>query len=210
MQQMIKKLFDDKQLVEKIQIKLPQLFHIAELECAKSGSAPMEVGSIREKIIIALLIHKFGEKNVDTVLSAKEAEIDVKLFDNPISIKTITSNYHRGIKLSWTVDAQKSSEFSEHYEPSCDMIYVHINWNNAGGLYYISREIQQQTLFEIGRENYLKLPKSGTNPRGVELSGATIRNLISHTNTLKIPIFWKKENVDYNPYQRWLELWKND
>ena len=45
----------------------------------------MEVGSIREKIIVALLICKFGEKNVETEVPITESEVDVKLFDENVS-----------------------------------------------------------------------------------------------------------------------------
>ena len=56
----------------------------------------MEVGSVREKIIIALLIYKFGEENTKTDISITESEVDVALFNNPISIKTISGSLSRG------------------------------------------------------------------------------------------------------------------
>jgi hypothetical protein len=45
-------IFDDEFLVEKIKKKLPYLFNIAELESSRAGKIGMEVGSIREKILI--------------------------------------------------------------------------------------------------------------------------------------------------------------
>ena len=59
----IKQLFEDSILVNKINIKLPSLFQLAELESSRAGKIGMEVGSVREKIITALLIYKFGEEN---------------------------------------------------------------------------------------------------------------------------------------------------
>ncbi|MDR2116538.1 MAG: ThaI family type II restriction endonuclease, partial [Planctomycetaceae bacterium] len=138
-------LFEDKSLVSRIKIKLPQLFQLAELESSRAGKIGMEVGTVREKIISALLIYKFGEENVETEFTTK-AEVDVKLFGNPISIKTITGRIPSGVKLIWTVDHQKALEFSSKYIPSCDMIFVQINWDNGGGFYYISKEIQTKTL----------------------------------------------------------------
>lgn len=49
MDQRIKKIFDDKELVKRIQDKLPKLFQIAELESSRAGKVGMEVGSVREK-----------------------------------------------------------------------------------------------------------------------------------------------------------------
>jgi hypothetical protein len=123
-------LFEDKKLVNKIKIKLHHLFQLAELESSRSGKIGMEVGSAREKIITALLIYKFGEQNVDSNIPITEAEIDVKLFGNPISIKTISGKTPSGIKLLWTVDTQKAIEFSKTYIPNCDMLFVQINWDS--------------------------------------------------------------------------------
>jgi len=49
-------IFHDKRLTEKIKEKLPLLFCLAELEASRAGKIGMEVGSLREKILIALLI----------------------------------------------------------------------------------------------------------------------------------------------------------
>jgi len=206
----IQGLFEDKSLVEKIQRKLPYLFQLAELESSRAGKIGMEVGSVREKIINALLIYKFGEENVETEIPITETEMDVKLFGNPISIKTITGKNPSGVKLIWTVDAQKSIEFSKKYSPGCDMLLVQINWANGGGFYYIPKEVQIETLRSMGHENYIKLPKAGTNPRGVEMSGIAMNHLITNPNTMRILINWKKESIDFKPFARWVKLWQMD
>ena len=54
-------IFTDRNLVEKIKKRLPYLFQLAELESSRAGKTGMEVGSVRERIIVALLIYKFGE-----------------------------------------------------------------------------------------------------------------------------------------------------
>ena len=59
-------IFEDTKLVNRIKNKLPYLFQLAELESSRAGKIGMEVGSLRERIIIALLIYKFGEANVET------------------------------------------------------------------------------------------------------------------------------------------------
>ncbi len=96
-------IFEDKELVNRIKNKLPYLFQIAELESSRAGKIGMEVGSLRERIIIALLIYKFGEENVETEIPITEPEVDVKLFGKPISIKTITgkgfSGYSEGKRI---------------------------------------------------------------------------------------------------------------
>ena len=68
MDERIKKMFLDKELVTKVQNKLPKLFYRAELESSRAGKIGMEVGTLRERILIALLIYYFGEENVETDL----------------------------------------------------------------------------------------------------------------------------------------------
>jgi len=204
------KIFEDKKLVEKISIRLPYLFQLAELESSRAGKIGMEVGSLRERIIVALLIYRFGEANVETEIPITEPEVDVRLYNEPISIKTITSKGFGGVKLIWTVDAQKAKEFRETYYPHCDILLIQINWNDKGGFYYIPLEAQKRLFNKIGRERYIKLPKPGTNPRGVEITREALSSLVKDEMSKAIEIHWKKTQVDYSPYKRWVDYWRKD
>ena len=106
-------LFNDRDIVTRIKSRLPYLYRLAELESSRAGKIGMEVGSVREKIVVALLIYKYGENNVETEIPIIEPEIDVRLFGNPISVKTITGRGFGGVKLIWTVDAEKSFNLSK-------------------------------------------------------------------------------------------------
>ena len=203
-------LFSDAKIVKKVQIKLPKLFQIAELESQRAGKVGMEVGSIRERIIVSLLIYKFGEKNVETEIPITEPEVDVKLFGKPISIKTKSGSGFAGVKLIWTVDAKNAMEFQNTYVPSCDMIYVQINWGNTGGLFYFPSKVQIEVFKDIGRENYIKLPSIGTNPRGVEMSSKAMQKLLEHSSIYKIKIDWNKEEIKFNAFKRWIDLWAQE
>lgn len=119
-------IFEDKALISKIKRRLPYFYQLAELESSRAGKIGMEVGSLREKIIIALLIYKFGESNVKTDIPIVEPEVDVELFGQPVSVKTITGGGFGGVKLIWTVDAQKARELRESYYPRCDILLVQI------------------------------------------------------------------------------------
>ena len=207
---MINELFQDRAILQKVQLKLPELFYIAELESSHAGRIGMEVGSVREKILIALLIHKFGLVNVQTDLPIHEPEIDVIVHGNPISIKTITGRRVGAFKLIWTVDREQVIEFGNEYVPTCDILLAHVNWGGVGGLHLFSRKIQMQVFRQLGRNAFLKLPKPGTNPRGVEISNKAIRLLVEHPQSLTIPVQWDKQEIRFYPYERWLELWEQD
>lgn len=203
-------LFTDQELVTKIQARLPELFYLAELESSRAGKVGMEVGSARERILIALLIYKFGNANIETNLPITESEVDVKVFDNPISIKTMTGKRLGGVKLIWTVDAEQAYRFSQNYSPSCDILLAQVNWDDWGWFFFFPTPAQLEVLDHIGRQRYIKLPKAGTNPRGVEISAEALNILADHPASLKIPVKWQRKKVDYNPYERWLELWQKD
>lgn len=209
MSKKIYEVFEDKALIQKIRGKLPYLFQLAEIDNSRDGKLGMEIGSARERIIIALLIYQFGESNVKTDIPITEKETDVIVFDKPVSIKTVTNKKVVGVKLIWTVDAQKVLEFIESYSPECDVLLVHINWEAKGGVYLLSKQAQKEVLETYGREFYFKLPKKGTNPRGVEITNEAINKLVEHSSTKKIEIDWKRDDsVDYNAYDRWVECWK--
>ena len=203
-------IFEDRKLTEKIKRRLPYLFQLAELESLRAGKIGMEVGSLRERIIVALLIYKFGEANVETEIPIIEPEVDVKLFGQPVSIKTITGKGFSGVKLIWTVDAQKAREFREIYYPHCDILLIQINWDNIGGVYYIPLEAQERLFDKVGREKYIKLPKPGTNPRGVEITKEALSNLVEDEMSKVIELTWQKTKVDYNPYKKWVDYWEED
>jgi len=181
----IYELFENEVIIQKIKDKLPYLFQLAEIDNSKDGKLGMEIGSARERIVIALLIYKFSDEFVKTDIPITKKETDVIVFDEPISIKTVTNKKIVGVKLIWTVDAQKSIEFINKYTPECDILLVHIKWNTQGAMYLINKETQLELLKKEGKEFYFKLPKKGTNPRGVEITNQAINQLVEHPSTKK-------------------------
>jgi len=155
----------------------------------------MEVGTVREKIIVAFFIYKFGAENVKTEIPTTEPEIDVEIFGKAVSIKTISGKRLNGVKLIWTVDRIKARYFFDKYQPHYDMVLIQVNWSNEGAFFYVPLEVQLEVFNSLGKERYLKLPVEGTNPRGVEISGESMRIISMHPDTLKVPIFWNKNYI---------------
>ena len=203
----IKELFTDNITVSEIQAKLPKLFRIAEIESSRAGKIGMEVGSLREKVIGGLLIYKFGEVNVNTEIPITESETDVIVAGKNLSVKTITRN--GGVKAVWTVDAKSSKNFIDNYIPKCDILLIQIWWGeNKDSLFFIPLNVQKEIFNLLGKEKYLKMPKAGTNPRGVEFSKEAIQKMLQHSKTSKIKINWIKQDIPYNVYKRWVDFWK--
>lgn len=201
-------LFKAPDMVKLICKGFPRLFYFAEKDCSRSGKIGMEVGSLREKIITSLFIYKYGEKNVDIDIPITSPEIDVRLFNKPISIKTKTGSSFNGVKLTWTVDPTKSKQFFSEYHPTCDMIFVQVVWNKTGIFSYIPLEVQKKVIESKSRENYIKLPKQGTNPRGSEIQSKALELLTNDKDAVTFNINWNKPDVEYDSYRRWIDYWK--
>lgn len=202
----LKQLFSDKKIIQRVKERMPDLFQLAEADSSRAGKLGMEVGSVRERIIIALLIYKFGEENVKTDIPITKSEIDAILFKNPVSIKTISGDLS-GVKLIWTVDSKKALEFSKNYIPTTDLLLANINWGATSAFYYFPKESQIRVFKKLGNKKYLKLPKKGTNPRGVEITKSAVQLLALDKDTMLIDINWERREVKYNIYGRWVELW---
>lgn len=93
---------------------------------------------------------------------------------------------------------------------SFNILLVQIAWNEKGGLYWLPVSSQLRVFKQLGRANYIKLPKPGTNPRGVEITKEAMLSLIKDTETRVIPIFWQKQKIEFNPYKRWVDLWREE
>lgn len=209
-------LLDDERICERIRQRLPYLFAMAELEASRAGRVGMEVGTLREQILVALLIYKFGEENVSLDIPITMPEVDVIVFGRPLSIKTVTARPKviPAVKVVWTVDWQKVQEFVEGYRPKSDMLLVIVRWDSEGGFYLVPQDTQEEVFDRLGRENYLRIPKHGTNPRGVEISRKAIAQLICHHQTRGLTIEWHRHTVAsdverrFAPYKRWLYYWQ--
>lgn len=207
------KMFDDNLIVKRVKNKLPHLFQLAELESSRNGKIGMEIGSVRERILIALLMYKFGIDIVDPDIPITAPEVDVIVDNTPLSIKTVTTSNGKwsSVKLIWTVDAKKALEFKNTYLPSCDMLVAKIRWNGAGKLLLFSKESQRNVLNEIGRDRYIKLPKENTNARGVEITPEALLLLEQCEDTRSIDINFIREKIDYREvYTKWLDAWREE
>ncbi len=205
----IKDMFNDHQTVSKIQSKLPTLFKLAELESTRGGKIGMEVGTIRERILISLLRYYFGKNDVNINIPITDKETDVIVLGTPISIKTKTKSLS-GVKIVWTVDWEMSEKFIKAYKPSTAILFALIDWNKEiDGLLFIPLDVQQQ-MFDEMKLDYFKGIKHGTNPRGVEFSQDAMQRMICHSNTPSIKIKWEYNEIEFDIYEKWDQYWNED
>ena len=112
---------------EKIMKVLPTLFNMVELENKRGKRLGMEIGTARERILIAMFMYVYGDDKIDFPQSTSP-ELDVLVDNHPVSIKTKSTSSLSGVKLVWTVDWEKVDEFLKIYHPKSHLLYVNIIW----------------------------------------------------------------------------------
>ena len=100
------------------------------MECSRSSGLTPEVGSSRERDLIASFANN-KILNVEFDISNKK-ESDVVINNNKISIKHSSNkkNSHNGIKIIWTVDIEKRKEFIKNFTFNCDLIIVYVRFDS--------------------------------------------------------------------------------
>lgn len=202
---------------DKILRILPTLFTRVDLENRRGHRMNMGVGFARERVLIALLMHVYGTDSVEFPYELSP-EMDIIVNDHPLSIKTKAGTGFSGVKLVWTSDRIKIEEFYSTYNPSSELLYVNVVWDSTGKFCLIPLSVQQEIFSELRPEGYIKLPKEGTNSRGVEIEHQAMRKLQSHSATRCLEIPWNKDpslpgevslTEEWTPYHQWLEIWEN-
>ena len=199
--------------INKINMKLPMLFAIAEAESKRGGKIGMEVGVMRERMLVSMLQHYFGKDSVKTDIPTTEPETDVVIHGQHVSVKTITQSSivfsGTGVKINWTVDSKSLDMFIKSYSPSADLLFSCIRWGHKNrGLFYIPLSAQQQVHAELGSDHYIRRYRQGTNPRGVEYSKEAMLKLLDHKDTSSMEIKWDKpDKTVVDVYERWHNYW---
>jgi hypothetical protein len=187
--------FSNKKFQRLVEEQLPSLIERANTEAAKYGKTGMEKGSVRKRYLIDFLIEYFGEDRVKTTFSGDVLGVDLKINSLPVKIKTITGK--GAVKITWTTDKDKLDDFISDYTPVCGILLVRINWemdekNRPSGLFWIPIEVQNKICKKLDMEKYLKLPKRGTNSRGVPFSKQALDLLLKDKDTKHIEINWRR------------------
>lgn len=110
---------------------LIQLYQSSQIECSRSSGLTPEVGSSRERDLIASFVNN---SDLDVVYNiSNDKEEDVIIHGNKISIKH-SSNKNKsqsGIKIIWTVDIEKRNEFIKNFQFTCDIIIVYVRFSSS-------------------------------------------------------------------------------
>ena len=102
------------------------------------------------------------------------------------------------------------SLYSLIFLKKCEMSNLTTFLKNRGGFYYVPLETQKRFFDKVRRKKYIKLPKVGTNPRGVEITKEALSTLLENNKSRRIEINWQRTKIDFNPYKRWVDFWREE
>jgi hypothetical protein len=162
------------------------LYQLSQTECSRSSGLTPEVGSSRERDLIASLASN-NSLNVNYDIKFDHEE-DVIVNNNKISIKHSSNkkNTHCGIKIIWTVDKTKRDLFLKNFNFNCDLliVYVRIDKTLCNGeleIIYIpiSVLIQQHIMSCIRKEKIFKCLEG--NSRGIEFEKIFFNKIIENS-----------------------------
>lgn len=190
----IAKAFDDPSFKAKVRDELPSLFREARQEALEFNNIFI-VGNFRKQKLMKLLIEYFGEDVIDFSSTRDLPGIDAKVDSSFISIKTIREN--NLVKIIWGSDRVKMLERIENYVPNSNVLLVKINWEmeekyQPSGLFWIPIKAQLRVFKRVGKNEYFKPPREGTNSRGVPMTNQVLKILLNDQDTRKIDINWRK------------------
>lgn len=167
-----------------VQKELIYLYQQSQLECTKNGKLSMEIGSSREKDLIAILYRHIGpdvQYNVDIHVPE-----DVKIFGENFSIKHSSAPVGQGsIKWKWTSDTKQANRFKEQLMSSStseyykNMILVYVdNYSMKITIIGILKQVVIDGVKILLEDAFIS--RTGNNNRGVEFSNRMIKHIIKN------------------------------
>lgn len=166
-------LFNHFQKVDNIK-GLISLYQSSQTECSRSAGLTPEVGSSRERDVIASFLHNEGLTVVYDIPNKSEEDVIVNTKKISIKHSSNKKNSCSGIKIVWTVDESQRLKFVNKFVFSCDLLIIFVRFdrdivNGELVILYIEQTtlIHQQQLCYIRNEEIFKC-LSG-NSRGIEL-----------------------------------------
>lgn len=172
--------------------------------CLQNGKLGQECGKMRERALLYLFSRYLGEDIKDCPLDDFSVNVvekgkDVVLFGRDVSIKTIgcTKGKFNQLKISWIEDKGMADELVKVWRPQFDLLLCRLKWgSNDEGIYYISRDIQNEVIEQFVNLNALKV--SNGYGKGTSLSSEVCEALVSHPDVLKVSIDMPEEFRDDN------------
>jgi hypothetical protein len=164
---------------------LVHLYQISNLENTRNERLTAEVGTSREKDLIAYICHTLKNKEVDYKIN-NEAEEDLIVSGRKISIKHSSNKSCSGasVKVHWAENKNKQSEFIKTFEFTCDILLVFVRFSaddvSHGNVEFLYFSKEMLNHFKKKMNNIFKTRNS--NGRGIEFSKVFFDAIVDHAD----------------------------
>ena len=108
--------------------KLILMYQLSQVECSRSNKLTPDIGISRERDLIASFVNNSKIQAKYDISNLKEEDMMIngrKLSIKHSSNKTKTQN---GLKITWTVDNEKRTQFLKNYCFTCDIVIVYVRF----------------------------------------------------------------------------------
>ena len=191
----LKKLFEENNI-----IKLLKMYQCSQMEHQRNNRLTADVGTSREKDLVAYMKYILSEKVNYKIDNEKEE--DVILNERKISIKhsSVKTCSNASIKLQWTENKERQNKFIETFKFTCDLMIVYVRFKEISNgeieVMYCTVEILNELLnnFKENGENIFKM-RENSNGRGIEFNRNFFQAMIKH--------------CDYNVKISFHDLWSS-
>lgn len=165
-------------------IKLLKLYQVSQMEYKRNNRLTPDVGSSREKDLIAYM--KYILKDKINYKIDNEKEEDVLINNTKVSIKhsSTKSLSSSSIKIQWTENKIQQTKFINDFEFTCDLmiVFVRFNNNNSGEieiLYNLSATLNK--IMKSFKDNDIQIFKTreNSNGRGIEFSTIFFKAMVT-------------------------------
>ena len=121
----LKTLYENKSI-----IKLLKLYQCSHMEHHRNNRLTADVGTSREKDIVAYMKYILNERITYKIDNEKEE--DVILDERKISIKhsSVKTCSNASIKLQWTENKERQEKFIETYKFTCDLMIIYVRFKD--------------------------------------------------------------------------------
>lgn len=194
--------------------KLIALYQNSQLECSRNGKVTPEVGSSREKDLVASLK---SNTNLDVTYEIDtQEEEDVIIDGRKVSIKHSSNNRisNSGIKVVWTANKKRQKQFVKRFIFTNDLLIVWVRFNkNVVGkgkleIVHISKDTiyRYHHLYQIQGKSPFKC-LSG-NSRGIEFNKQFFQTIVNNCDFRVHVSFNNQEAERMGPIEKRLQLLK--
>lgn len=190
-------------------ISLLKLYQFSQAENKRYNKLTQEIGSGREKDLIAYMKHVLKEKISYDIPNKNEEDVIMDCANISIKHSSNKKCVQNGIKIHWTTNKESQEKLLSSFIFKCDLliVYVRFSENEQDGeleIIYVTKELLNTEKSKSEKEIFNKLDSS--NSRGIEFTKEFFENIVRKSEFRCIVSFKKFMHPNVDPIKRRLKI----